>query len=397
MYLRKGVIMLRAFVAAIAALTALSAAPGEARAQTVLKVGAVQSMTGPFNDTGKATMDGARLYIQEHGNLVAGRTVEIVVKDDASMPDAGKRLAQEFIVNDKVALLLGGITPSALSVAPLTAEAKIPMIVKVSGSSITVERSPYVVRTSFTLGQSASAIAEWATKNGARKVATLVNDWAPGLEAEATFKSVALPRGAQIVGSIRAPLLNPDFSPYLQRIRDAAPDTFFAVVPNNQAVALVKQFLEKGLDKSGVRFVATGDLTPDDSLPNMPQAMLGLVTAHHYSAAHDSALNKAFVAAFQKEHGHRPSFHAVAGYDAMHLIYAALTKTGGNSNGDALIAAMKGMEWESPRGPISIDPETRDIVQNEYIRKVEMVNGQMYNVEFSTIYSVKDPLHGAKK
>jgi len=389
--------MLRAFVAALAALTVMSDASGKALAQTVLKIGAVQSMTGPFNDTGKATIDGARLYMREHGNVVAGRKLEIVVKDDASMPDAGKRLAQELIVNDKVALLLGGITPSALSVAPLTAEAKIPMIVMVSGSSMTVERSPYVVRTSFTLGQSASAIAAWVTKNGAKRIVTLVNDWAPGREAEMTFKNVAVSGGAQIAESLHAPLLNPDFSPYLQRVRDAMPDTLFTVVPNYQAVALVKQFIEKGMDKSGIRLVATGDLTPDDELPNMPAAMLGLVTAHHYSVAHDSTLNRTFIAAFQKEHGHRPSFHAVAGYDAMHLIYAALVKTGGDSNGDALIAAMKGMKWESPRGPISIDPETRDIVQNEYVRKVEMANGEMYNFEFSTIEAVKDPLHGTKK
>jgi branched-chain amino acid transport system substrate-binding protein len=393
----KDYLMLRAVVAAVAALTALSHMSVEANAQTALKIGAVQSMTGPFNDTGKATIDGARLYMKEHGSVIVGRKVEIVVKDDASMPDAGKRLAQELIANEKIAVLLGGITPSALSVAPLTAEAKIPMIVMVSGSSITVERSPYVVRTGFTLGQSTSAIAGWALKNGAKKIVTLVNDWAPGLEAETTFKSVAISGGAQILESVRVPLLNPDFSPYLQRVRDIAPDTFFAVVPNYQSVALVKQFIERGMDRSGIRFVATGDLTPDDELPNMPEAMLGLVTAHHYSSIHDSALNKAFVAAFQKEHGHRPSFHVVAGYDAMHLIYQALTKTGGNSDGDALIAAMKGMKWESPRGPVAIDPETRDIIQNEYIRKVEVMNGQMYNVEFSTIEAVKDPLHAMKK
>jgi branched-chain amino acid transport system substrate-binding protein len=388
--------MLRAAVAAIAAVTTVSNVSGEATAQTVLKIGAVQSMTGPFNNTGNGAMDGVRLYLQEHGNVFAGRTLEIIVKDDASSPDAGKRFAQELIVNDKVALLLGGITPSALSIAPLTAEAKVPMIVLSSGSSITVERSPHVVRTGFTVGQSVSAIAEWAAKNGAKKIVTLVNDWAPGLEAEAVLKNVSTAAGAEIVESIRVPLLNPDFSPYLQRVRDAAPDTFFTIVPNGQAVTLVKQFLERGMDQSGIRLVSTGDLTPDDDLPNMPEAMLGLVTAHHYSVLHDSALNKAFVAAFEKAYGRRPSFHAVAGYDAMHLLHEALIKTGGNSDGDALIAAMKGMAFESPRGPISIDPETRDIVQNEYIRKVEKVDGQMYNVEFSTIEGVKDPVHARK-
>ena len=250
--------MLPAVSVAIAALSVLANASG-ANAQTALRIGAVQSMTGPFNDTGKSTIDGARLYMQQHGNMVAGRKIEIIVKDDASVPDAGKRLAQELIVNDRIAVLLGGITPSALSVAPLTAEAKIPMIVMVSGSSITVERSPYIVRTSFTLGQSASTMGEWAAKNGAKKIVTLVNDWAPGLEAEAIFKSAAGLGGARIVESVRVPLSNPDFSPYLQRVRDASPDTFFAVVPNNQAVALVKQFVERGMDRSGIRLVATGD------------------------------------------------------------------------------------------------------------------------------------------
>ena len=212
-----------------------------------------------------------------------------------------------------------------------------------------------------------------------------------------TFRSVAVANGAAIAEAIRVPLSNPDFSPFLQRVRDARADTFFAFVPTHQAVPLAKQFLERGLNKSGIRFVATGDLTPDDELPTMPEAMLGLVTAHHYSAIHDSELNKAYVAAFQKEHGRRPSYHSVAGYDAMHLIYAALAKTGGKTDGDLLVTAMKGMKWESPRGPVEIDAQTRDIVQNEYIRKVELVNGQMYNVEFETIDAVKDPLHANRK
>ena len=384
-------------IAAVAGFAVVSIASSEAGAQAVVKIGAVQSMTGAFSNTGRETIDGARLYLRQHGDLVAGKNIELVLKDDTSLPDVGKRLAQELIVNDKVAVLLGGITPSALSIVPLTTEAKTPMIVLVSGSSITVERSPYVVRTSFTLGQSAATIGGWATRNGARRIVTLVNDWAPGLEAEMTFKSVAVANGAAIAEAIRVPLSNPDFSPFLQRVRDARADTFFAFVPTHQAAPLAKQFLERGLNKSGIRFVATGDLTPDDELPTMPEAMLGLVTAHHYSAIHDSELNKAYVAAFQKEHGRRPSYHSVAGYDAMHLIYAALAKTGGKTDGDLLVAAMKGMKWESPRGPIEIDAQTRDIVQNEYIRKVELVNGQMYNVEFATIDAVKDPLHATGK
>jgi branched-chain amino acid transport system substrate-binding protein len=374
-----------------------SIAAGGASAQETIKIGAVQSMTGAFNSVGKQVMAGARLYLQEHGFTIAGNKIEILLKDDTGLPDIGKRLAQDLIVNDKVGLLLGGITPSALTIAPLTVEAKIPMIVAVSGASVTVERSPYMVRTSFTNGQSSSVLAEWATESGAKRIVTLVNDWTPGLEAEKAFTDVAVKGGAEIVAALRVPLANPDFAPFLQRTRDLKPDTLFVFVPNTLAGPLVTQFIERGMDKSGIRLISSGDLTADDDLPNMSEVMLGLVTAHHYSAVHDSAVNRAYVDAFRRAYGTRPAFHSVAGYDAMHLLHRALEKTGGNINGDALMAAMKGMRWESPRGPMAIDPETRDIIQNEYIRKVEKVNGELYNVEFATIEAVKDPFHSAKK
>jgi branched-chain amino acid transport system substrate-binding protein len=386
----------RYIIAAIVGLFAIFTV-GAAHAQDVVKIGLVQSLTGPFNTVGKAAVNGARLYIQEHGDTVAGKKIELIVKDDGSVPDVGKRLAQDLIVTDKVAILGGGITPSALTIAPLATEAKIPMVVMVSGASITTERSPYIVRTSFTLGQSSSIIADWVVKNGAKKIVTIVNDWAPGVESETTFKDAATKGGAQIIESMRVPLQNPDFSPFLQRARDLGPDTLFVYFPGNQAGIFAKQFLERGMDKSGIRIVGPGDLTDDDELPGMTDAVLGIVTAHHYSAVHDSALNKAFVTSFEKANGKRPNFIAVGGYDAMHLIYEALKKTGGKTDSDALLAAMKGMTWESPRGPMSIDPETRDVVHNEYIRKVEKVNGALSNVEFATFEAVKDPLKAAKK
>jgi len=381
---------------ALAAAVSIFAA-GETRAQETVKIGLVQSMTGPFNTVGKAAVNGARLYMQEHGDSVAGKKIELIVKDDGSVPDVGKRLAQDLIVTDKISILGGGITPSSLTVAPLATEAKIPMVVMVSGASITTEKSPYIVRTSFTLGQSSSIIADWVVKNGAKKIVTIVNEWAPGVESETTFKTAALKGGAEIIESLRVPLQNPDFSPFLQRARDLNPDTLFVYFPGNQAGIFAKQFLERGMDKSGIRIVGPGDLTDDDELPGMTDAMLGIVTAHHYSAVHDSALNKSFVAGFEKAYGKRPNFIAVGGYDAMHLIYEALKKTGGKTDGDALLTAMKGMAWESPRGPMSIDPETRDVVHNEYVRKVEKVNGGLYNVEFATFEAVKDPLKAAKK
>ena len=268
-------------VAALAGLFAVFAGGG-AHAEDVVKIGLVQSMTGPFNTVGKAAVNGARLYIQQHGDTVAGKKIELIVKDDGSVPDVGKRLAQDLIVTDKIAILGGGITPSALTIAPLATEAKIPMVVMVSGASITTERSPYILRTSFTLGQSSSIIADWAVKNGAKKIVTIVNDWAPGVESETTFKDAATKGGAQIIEAMRVPLQNPDFSPFLQRARDLNPDTLFVYFPGNQAGIFAKQFLERGMDKSGIRIVGPGDLTDDDELPGMTDAMLGIVTAHHY-------------------------------------------------------------------------------------------------------------------
>jgi branched-chain amino acid transport system substrate-binding protein len=368
-----------------------------AAAQEPLKIGLIQSMTGAFNTVGKAAVNGARLYIQQHGDTVAGRKIQLIVKDDATSPEAAKRLAQELIVNDKVAIIGAGITPSALTIAPLVTEAKIPTVVMVSGASITVDRSPYMVRTSFTLGQSSQVIADWAIKNGAKKIVTIVNDWAPGLESEATFKDRISKGGVQILESMRVPLANPDFAPFLQRARDLGPDTIFAYMPGNQSGVFAKQFVERGMDKSGIRVIGPGDLTDDDELPGMTDAVLGLITALHYSALHDSALNKAYVKDFEAAYGKRPNFVSLGGYDGMHVIYEALKKTGGKTDGDAMLAAMKGMKWESPRGPMSIDPETRDVVHDEYIRRVEKVNGQLYNVELSTVEAVKDPVRGAKK
>jgi len=393
--------MLRVLMCAAAlAFTATGGASAQEPIKEPIKIGLIQSLTGPFNMVGKAAVDGARLYVQQHGDTVAGHRIELIIKDDGTAPDRAKRIAQELIVNDKVAIIGAGITPSALTIAPLVTEGKIATVVMVSGASITVDRSPYMVRTSFTLGQSSEVMAGWLAQNGARKIVTLVNDWAPGIESETVFKDRIARNDskseAKVADSLRMPLANPDFAPFLQRARDLAPDSLF-VFPANQAGIFAKQFLERGMDKSGIRLVGTGDLTDDDELPSMTDAALGIITAHHYSALHDSALNKSFVAAFEKAYGRRPNYHAVAGYDGMHLIYEALKKTGGKTDGDTLIAAMKGMSWESPRGPISIDPQTRDIVQNEYIRKVEKRDGQLYNVEFATVEAVKDPMKAARK
>ncbi|MBO0759303.1 MAG: ABC transporter substrate-binding protein, partial [Bradyrhizobiaceae bacterium] len=303
---------------------------GGAFGQEPLKIGLVQSLTGAFNTVGKAAVNGAQLYVQQHGDVVAGRKIQLIVKDDATVSDQARRIAQDMIANDKVAIIGAGITPSALAIASLVTEAKIPTVVMVSGASITVNRSPYMVRTSFTLGQSSTVMADWVVQNGAHRIVTIVNDWAPGLESEGTFKDHVAKSTAQVVDSLRMPLANPDFAPFLQRARDLQPDTLF-VFPANQSAIFAKQFLERGMDKSGIRLVGTGDLTDDDELPGMTDAELGIVTAHHYSALHESQLNKSFVQDFQAAYGKRPNYHAVAGYDGMHLIYEALKKTNGNA------------------------------------------------------------------
>jgi branched-chain amino acid transport system substrate-binding protein len=371
---------------------------GNAAAQDVVKVGLILPMTGQQASTGKQIAAAARLYVQQHGSVVAGKKVELIIKDDAAVPDNTKRIAQELIVNDKVAFTAGyGITPCALSVAPLSTRAKVPQIVMAAGTSIITERSPYIARTSFTMAQSSVIIADWAAKNGVKKVVTIVSDYGPGHDSEVSFKQRFGEAGGQVVGELRVPLMSPDFAPFLQRARDAGPDAIFVFVPAGQGGVFVKQFVERGLDKAGIKLIGPGDVTDDDLLNGMGEAVLGTVTAHFYSAVHPSAKNKAFSQAFTLANSFRPNFMAVGGYDGMHLIYEALRATKGSTDGDALIKAMKGMKWESPRGPISIDPDTRDIVQNIYVRRVETLNGELYNVEFATFEAVKDPVKAASK
>ncbi|MFC0239727.1 ABC transporter substrate-binding protein [Rhodopseudomonas telluris] len=375
-----------------ACIAVAAATPIAAQAEDVFKIGLIVPMTGGQASTGKQIDNAIKLYMKKHGATVAGKKIEVILKDDAAIPDNTKRLAQELIVNEKVNVIAGfGITPAALAAAPLATQAKVPEIVMAAGTSIITERSPYIVRTSFTLPQSSSIIGDWAAKNGIKKVATLTSDYAPGNDALASFKENFTAGGGQIVEEIKVPLANPDFAPFLQRMKDAKPDAMFVFVPAGQGGNFMKQFAERGLDKSGIKVIGPGDVMDDDLLNSMGDAALGVVTAHMYSAAHPSAMNKEFVADYKKEFGQRPGFMAVGGYDGIHLIYEALKKTGGKTDGDSLVAAMKGMKWESPRGPISIDPETRDIVQDIYIRKVEKVDGELYNIEFAKFDAVKDP------
>ena len=382
--------MLRREIVAIAALALFSSA---AAAQDTVKIGLILPMTGQQASTGKQIDAAVKLYQAQHGTTVAGKKVEVILKDDTSVPDVTKRLAQELVVNDKVAILAGfGITPSAMATAPIATQAKVPEVVMAAGTSSITEASPFVVRTSFTLAQSSVPMAEWAVKNGIKKVVTMVSDYGPGIDAEKSFSDKFKADGGTIVENLRVPLRSPDFAPVLQKAADAKADALFVFVPSGAGAQFVKQFVERGLDKSGIKFIAEGSLTEDDIVNNIGDAALGIITSQHYSAAHNSPENKKFVAAFKKANGGmRPNLMAVQSYDGMHLIYEALKKTKGSTNGDAVVAAMKGMSWISPRGPITIDPATREVIQNIYIRKVERVNGELYNVEFETIPNFKDP------
>ncbi|MDI9333158.1 MAG: ABC transporter substrate-binding protein [Cytophagales bacterium] len=383
----------RILLSAMLAGAALAISPSSYAQDNVFKIGLILPMTGQQASTGKQIEAAVRLYMAQNGNTVAGKKIELIIKDDAATPDVTKRLAQELVVNDKVNVLGGfGVTPAALAAAPIATQSKTPLVVMAAATSSITQASPYIVRTSFTLPQAAVAMGDWAAKNDIKKVVTLVSDYGPGFDAEKYFKDRLAFNGGQVVESLRVPLRNPDFAPFLQKVRDLKPDALFVFVPSGAGAAVMKQFLERGMDKAGIRLIGTGDLTDDDQLNDMGDGALGVVTSHHYSAAHPSAVNKKFVEAFEKANkGMRPNFMAVGGYDGMRVIYEALKASKGNGGGDALLAAMKGQIFESPRGPMFIDAQTRDVVHNIYIRKVQKQNGGLYNVEFDTIKDVKDP------
>jgi branched-chain amino acid transport system substrate-binding protein len=383
----------RQTLAAIA-LALGTAAP--AFAADPLKIGLVLPMSGPFADYGKQIEHGIRLYLAENGDTFAGRKVELIIKDDnpGTAGDVSKRLALELIVKDKVDVLAGfGLTPAALAVAPLSAEEKKPMVVMNAATSIITTRSPYIVRVSHTLPQVTAPIASWAAMNKIKKVYTLVADYGPGQDAETQFKKTFTAAGGEIIGEVRVPVRNPDFAPYLQRIRDAKPDAIFLFLPPGaETVSVMKSFAERGLAQAGIRIVATGDLTDEDILDALGEPALGVITAFHYAQSHKSAENASYTAAYAKAYPKdRPNFMSVAGYDGIQLIAEVIKKTGGSADGDKFIEAAKGMSWTSPRGKITIDPATRDIVQTVYIRKVEKVDGKLQNVEFDSTPDVKDP------
>ncbi len=380
----------------LAAAALALASSFSAQAADPIKVGLILPMSGPFAAYGKQIEHGVKLYLATHGDSVAGRKIELIVKDDSpgTAGDVSKRLATELVIKDKVDILAGfGLTPSALAVASVATEGKKPMVVMNAATSSVTTKSNYIVRTSMTLPQTTAPIASWAAKNKIKKVFTLVADYGPGHDAEGQFKKTFTAAGGEIVGEVRAPVKNPDFAPFLQKIKDTKPDAVFIFLPPGaETIAFMKGFAERGLAKAGIQLICTGDLTDEDILDALGESAVGVVSSFHYSEVHKSPENKAYTEAYAKAYpSDRPNFMSVGGYDGMRLIMEVLKKTNGSADADKFVEAAKGMKWISPRGPVSIDPATRDIVQTIYIRKVEKVGGKLQNVEFDQIADFKDP------
>jgi branched-chain amino acid transport system substrate-binding protein len=389
-----GTFMFRA-ISLCLGLLALLAGPAAAQAQQTLKIGVILPYSGQFADTGVQLDNGIKLYMQQHGDTVAGKKIEVIRKDVGGIaPEVAKRLAQELVVRDNADILAGfALTPNALAAAEVSAQAKKFMVVMNAATSIITTKSPYLARTSVTVPQIDEAFGTWAAKGGIKTVYTLVSDYGPGLDAEAAFQRAFEAAGGKVVGSVRVPVANPDFSAFVQRAKDTNPDAIFIFVPGGtQPAAIGKALASRGITPKNTKILGQGEITFDDALKSMGDDAIGIITAFHYDYNHDSPMNKEFVAAYNKAFGRNPDIYSIGGYDGMHLIYAALEKTGGKADGQDLIDAARGMTWESPRGPIAIDPETRDIVQTIYIRRVEKVGDRLVNVDIDKVANVKDPV-----
>lgn len=384
--------------AAMLTAGALLAGTGASLAEETVKVGIIIPLTGNFQSNGRQISAAIKAFVDARGNTAGNKKVELIIKDDASVADHALRIAQELVTREKVEVLAGfGNTPAALSVAQLSKRAKVPQVVMVAATSSIIDASPYMIRVSQTIPQIASVIGEWAPKNGAEKFVSVVTDYGPGLDAEEWFGRTLEANGGEVMEKLRVPLANPDFAPFLQRVADQKPEALFVFVPTGAGAAFMKQFVERGLDKSGIRVIAMSDVTDDDLLNNMGDPALGVITGGPYSVSHDSEANRAFLEQFRKVNGDmRPNVVAVGAWDTLDLIYKTLDKTNGDATGDAFVEAAKGLQIESPRGPIQIDPDTRDIIQNIYVRKTEKVGSELHNVEFATIKDVKDPVKARK-
>ncbi len=386
--------MKRSILRGAAALAASLACASVFAAGNTIKIGVIAEMSGTFADFGQQITNGVKAYMKQYGDTVAGKKVELIVKDSTGpAPDVAKRLAQELVVKDEVDFIVGfGLTPNALAVASVATEAKKPTVIMNAATSVITTKSPYMVRTSMTLPQVTEPMAQWAYRNGVRKVYTIVADYGPGHDSEKHFRAAFTKAGGEIVGDVRVPLKNPEFGPYVQRIKDAKPQAVFVFMPAGElALGFMKAFNERGLGKAGIKLITTGDLTEDGILEALGDDAIGVISTHHYSMAHESPENKTFLAAYAKVSSQRPNFMAVGAWDGMAAIYQVARKLNGKIDADQAMQAFKGMKFQSPRGPLEIDADTRDIVQTIYVREVKKVGGKLYNVEFDQFPHVKDP------
>jgi branched-chain amino acid transport system substrate-binding protein len=381
----------------LAALAATVMAAGSASAQQgPIKIGLIMPYSGQFADAATQMDNAIKLFVKQNGDTVAGRKIEFIRKDTGGIaPDVAKRLAQELVVRDGVDILAGFVlTPNALAAGDVSDQAKKFMVVMNAATSIITTKSPYMVRTSVTTPQLNQSLGEWAVKKaGVKKVYTMVSDFGPGLDAEGAFQLGFKEAGGEVLGQVKMPVANPDFSAFVQRAKDLNPESIYIWVPGGaQPGALGKALAERGIDAKKTKVMGQGEVTDDNALKTLGDAAIGIITAFHYDPTHKSAKNDAFVKAYNADYGRNPDFFSIGGWDGMQLIYDSLKKTGGKTDAQALVDAAKGSKWESPRGPISIDPETRDIIQTVYIRRVEKVDGKVQNVEFDKVENVKDPV-----
>jgi branched-chain amino acid transport system substrate-binding protein len=372
-----------------------------AYAQQTVKIGLINVLSGQFADAGIQLDNGVKTYMKQHGDTVAGKKIEIIRRDAGGVaPDVAKRLAQELIVRDRIDILAGFLlTPNALAAADVSAEAKKFMVVMNAATSIITTKSPYMIRTSVTLPQVAETFGTWAaTKGGVKKSYTMVTDYGPGHDFEGAFTRAFKEAGGEIIGSVRFPVATPDFSAFVQRAKDLNPESIMIFIPGGaQPVALGKAFAERGVDPNKTKILGSGETTAEQALKSMGDSALGIITAWHYDYTSRDPNNVEFVKVFKEMHGRNPDFFSSGGYDGMHAIYEALKKADGKSDGDSLIAAAKGLKWDSIRGPMSIDPETRDVIQNIYIRRVQKVDNELVNVPFDKVENVKDPVKARMK
>jgi len=361
-----------------------------------IKIGLILPYSGQFADAATQEDNAVKLFMKQNGDTIAGKKIVIIRKDTGGInPPVAKRLAQELITRDKVDILAGFVlTPNAMAAGDVSQEAKKFMVVMNAATSIVTTKSQYMARTSLTIPQLNEAFGKWAfTKGGVKKAYTMVSDYGPGHDAEQAFQTGFKAAGGEIVGAVRMAVANPDFSAYVAKAKDLNPQGIFVFIPGGaQPGALGKAFAERGLDTKKTVIMGQLEITDEHALASMGDAALGIITSGHYDWNHKSKMNADFVKAYNADYKRNPDFFSIGAWDGMHLIYAALKKTNGNTDGEALINAAKGMKWESPRGPISIDPDTRDIVQNVYVRKVEKVDGKLVNVVIDTLPNVKDPV-----